>query len=128
MDKISAKELREKLKALRSEHAGKAIGKMSADEMSREISHHETACKASAVKAKRMESLAKARDSKAQVRSGGKAKAPVKEEKKEKQEKQKRIVYVSDSDSESSVEYRKKSDKETTIGDRIQKKKIPKDE
>jgi len=125
MDKISAKELREKLKALRSEHAGKAIGKMSADEMSREISHHETACKASAVKAKRMESLAKARESRT-----GKSTAPkpVKEEKSEKKEKKKRIVYVSDSDSESSVEYRKKSEKEATIGDRIQKKKIPKDE
>ena len=123
MDKISAKELREKLKGLRSEHAGKAIGKMSADEMSREISHHETACKASAVNAKRMEALAKARE----ARAGGKTKAPVKEAKKEKKEK--RIVYVSDSDSESSVEYRKKSQKDTmTIADRIQKKKTPKDE
>lgn len=122
MDKISAKELREKLKGLRSEHAGKAIGKMSADEMSREISHHETACKASAVNAKRMEALAKARE----ARAGGKVKAPVKEAK---EKKEKRIVYVSDSDSESSVEYRKKSQKDTmTIADRIQKKKTPKDE
>jgi hypothetical protein len=98
---------------------------MSADEMSREISHHETACKATAVNAKRMEALAKARE----ARAGGKAKAPVKEVKEKKEKKEKRIVYVSDSDSESSVEYRKKSQKDTmTIADRIQKKKIPKDE
>ena len=127
MDKISAKELREKLKSLRSEHAGKAIGKMSADEMSREISHHETACKATAVNAKRMEALAKARE--ARMGKASASKAPVKEVKEKKEKKEKRIVYVSDSDSESSVEYRKKSQKDTsTIGDRIQKKKIPKDE
>ena len=75
MDKVSAKELREKLKALRAQHAGKAVGKMNVDEIAKEISHHETACRATELKAKRLEALASARKARAS------AKEPVKEEK-----------------------------------------------
>jgi hypothetical protein len=110
MDKISAKELREKLKKLRAEHAGKAVGKMTAEEMSREISHHETACRATELKAKRMEALAKAREARSATKktdvepSAGKKKAKKVE---------------SDSESDSPPPGKKKE----TIGDRIQKKK-----
>jgi len=58
------KELTEKLKGLRAEHSGKTISKMTPEEMSREIEHHETACRARELKAKRMEALAKAREAK----------------------------------------------------------------
>jgi hypothetical protein len=107
MDKITAKELRDKLKKLRAEHAGKAVGKMTAEEMSREISHHETACRATELKAKRMEALAKARE----ARSAKKSDEPKKSKKK----------VESDSDSDSPPPPPKK--KTETIGDRIQKKK-----
>jgi hypothetical protein len=109
---MSAKELRDKLKALRAQHAGKAIGKMSADEISKEISHHETACRAAEIKEKRMAGLAKAREARM---------APKKEEKK------KKVTYDSDSSSSSEeVIIRKK--KGETIGDRIEKKKERKNE
>jgi hypothetical protein len=104
MDKISAKELREKLKKLRSEHAGKAVGKMTAEEMSKEISHHETACRATELKAKRMEALAKARE----ARTAKKTEAEPKKKAKK---------VESDSDDEPPAK------KKETIGDRIQKKK-----
>jgi hypothetical protein len=57
------KELTMKLKALRAEHSGKAIGKMTPEEMMNEVEHHEMACKARDMKAKRLEALAKARES-----------------------------------------------------------------
>jgi hypothetical protein len=107
MDKISAKELRERLKKLRSEHAGKAVGKMTADEMSKEISHHETACRATELKAKRMESLAKAREARSAKKTATSLSEPKKKAKK----------VESDSDSEPPQK------KKETIGDRIQKKK-----
>ena len=106
MDKISAKELRERLKKLRSEHAGKAVGKMTAEEMSKEISHHETACRATELKAKRMESLAKAREARTN--------------KKTETEPTKKKAKKVESDSDSDVPPPKKKE---TIGDRIQKKK-----
>jgi len=61
---MSAKELKDRLKELRNTHAGKPITKMTAEEMEREISHHETAQKAVELKAKRLEALAKAREAK----------------------------------------------------------------
>ena len=59
---MSAKELRDQLKKLRDEHAGKAIGRMTPAELQSEIEHHETACKARALKAGRLAALAKARE------------------------------------------------------------------
>ena len=58
---MSAKELKDRLKALRSEF-GRPITKMTAEEMTREIAHHETAKRATEIKAKRVEALAKARE------------------------------------------------------------------
>ena len=52
-------ELRKSVKALRDAHTGKSVTKMSAEELAREKSHHETAVRAMEVKAKRMEGLAK---------------------------------------------------------------------
>ena len=60
---MSAKELKDKLKALRSEF-GKPITKMTAEEMEKEIAHHETAKKSAETKAKRLAALAKAREAK----------------------------------------------------------------
>jgi hypothetical protein len=72
------KELKDKLKAFRSEF-GKPITKMTAEEMEREISHHETAKKTAETKAKRLEALAKAREAKkASPHLVVKEKAPVK--------------------------------------------------
>ena len=62
------KELTMKLKALRAEHSGKAIGKMTPEEMMNEVEHHEMACKARDMKAKRLEALAKARESRKSAR------------------------------------------------------------
>ena len=61
---MSAKELKEKLKALRNAHAGKPVGKMSAEEMMAEIEHHEASVKARETKAKRLAALAAAREAK----------------------------------------------------------------
>lgn len=70
---MATKELRDQLKKLRDEHAGKAIGRMTPSELQSEIEHHETACKARALKAGRLAALAKARE----------ARGKPKEEKKE---------------------------------------------
>ena len=64
---MSAKELKDKLKALRSLHSGKAVGKMSPEEISNEISHHETASRQIELKAKRLLALASAREAKKPV-------------------------------------------------------------
>jgi hypothetical protein len=64
---MSAKELKDKLKALRSLHSGKAVGKMSPEEISNEISHHETASRQIELKAKRLSALASAREAKKPV-------------------------------------------------------------
>ena len=60
---MSAKELKDKLKALRSDFS-KPITKMTAEEMAKEIAHHESAKKSAETKAKRLEALAKAREAK----------------------------------------------------------------
>jgi hypothetical protein len=44
------------------EHSGKAVGRMTADEIAKEIEHHEAACKHREMKEKRMSALAKARE------------------------------------------------------------------
>jgi len=120
---MSAKELKDRLKALRNEHAGKAITKMTAEEMEREINHHETARKATELKAKRMEALAKAREAKTSTVK--KEVKPVKEAvkivkprvKKVKEE----IPDASSSEDEKPVKKVAKKGEET-IQDRIQKK------
>jgi hypothetical protein len=61
---MSAKELKDKLKALRNAHVGKPVGKMSAEEMMAEIEHHEVSVKARETKAKRLAALAAAREAK----------------------------------------------------------------
>ena len=68
--------LRNQLKSLRNEHAGKPISKMSQAEIQRELEHHELGCKTRALKEKRLEALAKAREARA------KPKAEPKEEEK----------------------------------------------
>jgi hypothetical protein len=95
-EKKMLSELRKSVKALRDAHVGKSVTKMSADELAREKSHHETAVRAMEVKAKRMEGLAKAREARGKT-------AP-KEEKVEKK-----------------VAPKKKT--ETTIGDLVTEKK-----
>jgi len=59
---MATKTLRDQLKKLRDEHAGKAIGRMTPDELQSEIEHHEAACKARALKAGRLAALEKARE------------------------------------------------------------------
>jgi len=59
---MATKALRDQLKKLRDEHAGKAIGRMTPDELQSEIEHHEAACKARALKAGRLAALEKARE------------------------------------------------------------------
>ena len=102
-------ELRKSVKALRDMHVGKSVTKMSADELAREKSHHETAVRAMEVKAKRLEGLAKAREargkSEAPVKKAVEPKAPVKKEKRE-------------TDKE-------RVKRETTIGDLVTEKKRP---
>jgi hypothetical protein len=77
---MSAKELKDRLKALRSEF-GRPITKMTAEEMTREIAHHETAKRATEIKAKRVETLAKAREAR-KTPAPAPAPAPVKAAKK----------------------------------------------
>lgn len=60
---MSAKELKDKLKKLREEHAGKPISRMTEDELKNEIEHHEVACKTRVLRATRLENLKKARES-----------------------------------------------------------------
>jgi hypothetical protein len=113
-EKKMLSELRKSVKALRDMHVGKSVTKMSADELAREKSHHETAVRAMEVKAKRLEGLAKAREARA---ASGKTEAPVKKAvepkapvKKEKRETDKERVK-----------------RETTIGDLVtEKKRLPK--
>ena len=59
---MSAKELKDKLKKLREEHAGKPISRMTPEELQNEIEHHEVACKTRVLKAARLENLKKARE------------------------------------------------------------------
>jgi hypothetical protein len=116
-EKKMLSELRKSVKALRDMHVGKSVTKMSADELAREKSHHETAVRAMEVKAKRLEGLAKAREArgktevKTEAKKAAEPKAPVK----------KAAVKKEKAKSESSGE------RETTIGDLVtEKKRLPK--
>jgi len=122
---MSAKELKDKLKKLRMEHSGKAVGKMSPDEIEKEIAHHETACKARELKEKRLAALAKARESKKEKPEIKEVKLEIKEKKEVKEpKKEKKVKYTVMSDSEESS-----TDSDTeTIRHRIQKKKRAKSE
>ena len=120
---MSAKELKDKLKALRSLHSGKAVGKMSPEEISNEISHHETASRQIELKAKRLTALASAREAKKPVvvveKNVKKEKVIVKEEKPKKEKKIKKEKIVVESDTDSSTD----EDTDTeTIKKRISKK------
>ena len=120
---MSAKELKDKLKALRSLHSGKAVGKMSPEEISNEISHHETASRQIELKAKRLTALASAREAKKPVvvveKKVKKEKVIVKEEKPKKEKKIKKEKIVVESDTDSSTD----EDTDTeTIKKRISKK------
>jgi hypothetical protein len=113
---MSAKELKDRLKALRSEF-GKPITKMTAEEMTREIAHHELAKKTAETKAKRLEALAKAREAKKApptlvVKELPKKKAPAPKKKKDDEYSE---ASSTDHDSED-------SEKHETIKSRIQKK------
>lgn len=125
---MSAKELKDKLKALRSLHSGKAVGKMSPEEISNEISHHETASRQIELKAKRLSALASAREAKKpvvvvekKVKKEKKAvtviPTVVEKPKKEKKIKKEKIVVESDTDSSTDED----TDTET-IKKRISKK------
>jgi hypothetical protein len=123
---MSAKELKDRLKALRNEHAGKAITKMTAEEMEREIAHHETARKATELKAKRMEALAKAREAKSstvkkEVKTAKPAKEAVKIVKPRVKKVKEEIPDASSSEDEKPAKKVAKKGEET-IQDRIQKK------
>ena len=128
---MSAKELKDRLKALRSEF-GKPITKMTAEEMTREIAHHETAKKATELKAKRIETLAKAREAKkAPVPAPAPAPAPAPTPK----PRAKKVVVVEkyeevSSDEEVVKKVAKKVAKKgaETISDRIAKKSERSDE
>jgi hypothetical protein len=124
---MSAKELKDRLKALRSEF-GKPITKMTAEEMTREIAHHETAKKAAELKAKRLETLAKAREAKkAPVPAPVPAPAPAPKPR------VKKVVVVEKYEEVSSDEEVVKPKKVAkkgaeTISDRIAKKSVRSDE
>jgi preprotein translocase subunit SecD len=131
---MSAKELKDRLKALRNEHAGKPITKMTAEELEREISHHETAQKAAELKAKRLEALAKAREAKKGPPTLVVKKAPVKaapvKEVKPRKTAAKKIVeeYPEVSDEEVVVKKKVAKKGSETISDRIAKKSERSDE
>jgi len=108
-------ELRKSVKALRDAHVGKSVTKMSADELAREKSHHETAVRAMEVKAKRMEGLAKAREARGKTAAASATK-PAGATKEVAPKRVKSESRVSD-----------KKAKETTVGDLVsEKKKLPK--
>ena len=85
-EKKMLSELRKSVKALRDAHVGKSVTKMSAEELAREKSHHETAVRAMDDKAKRLEGLAKAREARGKAtpkesKSAGEGKEAPKKEK-----------------------------------------------
>jgi hypothetical protein len=103
--KVKMSEMRSALRKLRMEHSGKAVGRMSADEIAKEIEHHEAACKAREMKEKRIAALAKARE----ARTAKKAEVKVVE---------KKVVEKKD----------KAGEEVETIKSRISKKKVAKNE
>ena len=59
----SLTKLRKELRELRNEHAGKPVGKMTEEEIKRELEHHQLGCKSRVMKENRMKALEKARES-----------------------------------------------------------------
>jgi len=104
-EKKALSELRKSVKALRDAHVGKSVTKMSADELAREKSHHETAVRAMELKAKRMEGLAKAREARGKTTERSKPAGETKPTARSKPVAQKKT--------------------ETTIGDLVTEKKRP---
>jgi hypothetical protein len=117
---MSAKELKDRLKSLRSEF-GKPITKMTAEEMTREIAHHETAKRSMEVKAKRLEALTKARESK--KTASAPVPAPVPAPKTVSKSVKKPAKKVEEYSEASSTDHDSEdSEKHETIKSRIQKK------
>jgi len=110
--KVKMSEMRAALRKLRMEHSGKAVGKMSAEEIAKEIEHHEAACKHREMKEKRMSALAKAREARM-------AKKPA--EKKAVEKVEKKMVKKGKEDE-------KLAEEVETIKSRMPKKKSPKAE
>lgn len=110
-EKKMLSELRKSVKALRDAHVGKSVTKMSAEELAREKSHHETAVRAAELKAKRMEGLAKAREARGKTTERTK---PVSETKTKTTERVKPAKAVAKT--------------ETTVGDLVTEKKSKKKE
>jgi hypothetical protein len=112
---MSAKELKDRLKSLRSEF-GKPITKMTAEEMTREIAHHETAKRSMEVKAKRLEALTKAREAR-------KTPAPVPAPKTVSKSVKKPAKKIEEYSEASSTDHDSEdSEKHETIKSRMQKK------
>lgn len=109
--KVKMSEMRATLRKLRMEHSGKAVGRMTADEITKEIAHHEAACKAREMKEKRMAALAKARE----ARTAKKAEP-------------KKIEAVEKKIAKKGKEDEKLGEEVETIKSRISKKKTAKNE
>ena len=82
---VAMKDMRKALRMLRAEHSPKAVGKMTADEIAKEIQHHEDACKHREMREKRMSALAKARESR-KKKAEEKKEEPKKQTKKDKED------------------------------------------
>jgi len=118
--KVKMSEMRAALRKLRMEHSGKAVGKMSAEEIAKEIEHHEAACKHREMKEKRMSALAKARE--ARIAKKGQHTMPdgtVMDNDKMRGNKKAEVKVVVKKGKEDEVE---------TIKSRISKKKVAKNE
>jgi len=83
---VPLKEMKSALKKLRAEHSGKAISKMSAEEVAKEIKHHEDACKHREMHEKRMNALKKAREARAGKKHEEKKEEPKKQTAKDKED------------------------------------------
>jgi hypothetical protein len=120
-EKKMLSELRKSVKALRDAHVGKSVTKMSADELAREKSHHETAVRAVELKAKRMEGLAKAREARAGNKSplSGTGKTT---------ERTKPVGETKTKTTERTKPAKAVGERETTVGDLVTEKKSKKKE
>ena len=97
----SLKELRMKVKELRTKHTGAVISKATAEQLKMEIEHHMKAVKSAEAQEKRLEALKKARDVKSQVKADSKSEPKV--VKAEPVEKKKSTSLKKKSSSESKV-------------------------
>jgi hypothetical protein len=69
----SLKELRMRVKELRTKHTGAVISKATAEQLKMEIEHHMKAVKSVEAQEKRLEALKKAREVKSQVKADSKS-------------------------------------------------------